>query len=369
MIDIIEKHNINGPMNTLFTRSERFNKKNNNDYNMSGSIPRVKVVSDSTRPTIPIKNPISIRGIEVVKDSDSDDNSSVSSCSTIQPNVSTKPLKNKIDKPSKGGSKFDADDYQNFINNSKTRGPPSKKSENSDDYSDVSGSEDSDESDDCSDSSSDKPHKNSKKEKQEILLKLLALEKKGVELTKKYSMSSKLSDLKFEFELHKNNAEIEISIKFQQKCLMAAVTGLEFANKHFDPLGAKLDGWSESVMDNLDDYESIFTKLHEKYKSRADLPVELQLLVTLVASGFMFHVTKTLFSSAMPKADNNFQNSEIMKTIAAAMSQGKQQPNEISGPSMNFSSMLKDNDSVSSGSVETSKEVTISKNGKRAINL
>ena len=346
---------------------------------MSGIIPKVKVMSDNTRPTIPIKNPVSIRGIEVIKDSDSEDNSSVSSGSTVEPNIEPKKSKSKAisktDLSSKSNSKFNADDYQNFINNSKTKPPPSKKSDNSSVYSDESGSDEScsEVSDDYSDSSSDKPSKDKKQEKQEILLKLLALEKKGIELTKKYSMSSKLSDLKFELELHKNNAEIEVSVKFQQKLLMAAVTGLEFANKHFDPLGAKLDGWSESVMDNLDDYESIFTKLHEKYKSRADLPPELQLLVTLVASGFMFHVTKTLFSSAMPKGDNNFQNSEIMKTISAAMAQAKTpskiQSKEISGPSMNFSSMLRDNDSMSSASVETSKEVTISRNGKRAINL
>ena len=345
---------------------------------MSGVIPKVKVISDNTRPTIPVKNPVSIRGIEVIKDSDSEDNASVSSGSTIEPNIEPKKTKSKTDVSSKSNSKFNADDYQNFINNSKTKPPPSKKSDNSSVYSDESGSDESDSdvsdvSDDYSDSSSDKPRKDQKKEKQEILLKLLALEKKGVELTKKYSMSSKLSDLKFELELHKNNAEIEVSVKFQQKLLMAAVTGLEFANKHFDPIGAKLDGWSESVMDNLDDYESIFAKLHEKYKSRADLPPELQLLVTLVASGFMFHVTKTLFSSALPKGDNNFQNSEIMKTISAAMSQSKTPSKipskEISGPSMNFSSMLRDNDSMSSASVETSKEVTISRNGKRAINL
>ena len=110
----------------------------------------------------------------------------------------------------------------------------------------------------------------------------------GSSLSKKYSMSSKLSDLRFELEMHKNNASLDVSVKFQQKVLMAAVTGLEFANKKFDPIGAKLDGWSESVMDNLDDYESIFVKLHEKYKNRADLPPELQLLVTLVGSAFIF---------------------------------------------------------------------------------
>ena len=42
--------------------------------------------------------------------------------------------------------------------------------------------------------------------------------------------------------------------------LMAAVTGAEFLNKKFDPIGAKLDGWSESVMDNINDYEVIYPR-------------------------------------------------------------------------------------------------------------
>ena len=155
---------------------------------------------------------------------------------------------------------------------------------------------------------------------------------------------------------------------------MAAVTGLEFANKKFDPVGAKLDGWSESVMDNLDDYESVFERLHEKYKTRAELPPELQLLVTLAGSAFMFHVTKSLFSSALPSGDNGLQNSEIMKNIAAAMSnssrpQAKPNSNEISGPSMNLASMMRDDDTISNSTIETSKEVKINEKGKRAINI
>jgi len=378
MKDILEKNNIKGPINLLFTRSKKSKKKEVNDYNMSGIVPRIKVETEkSSRPTVNIKNPVNIKGIDVIRDPESD-NESVASGSTIEPDVHVPKKSSKHrDSHMKSNSKFNPDDYQNFVNSSKTKQVNDKDDSDESDYSDASG-EGSEYSDDYSDSGSETSHKKDpKQEKQEILLKLLALEKKGVVLTKKYSMSSKLSDLRFELELHKNNSELEVSVKFQQKVLMAAVTGLEFANKKFDPLGAKLDGWSESVMENLDDYESIFLKLHEKYKNRAELPPELQLLVTLVGSAFMFHVTKTLFSSAMPSGLNDVQNSEIMKNIAAAMAQSNSQPptvagvssKEISGPSMNLSSMLKDDDSESSGSIETSKEVTINQKGKRAINL
>jgi hypothetical protein len=385
MDEIIHNHSIKGPINLLFTRSQNCKKKETTGYNMSGFVPKIKVETDKTsRPIVNIKNPISVGGIDIIKDSESD-NDSVDSGSTIEPQAITSNNHNKSKQKTsamKSNTKFNPDDYQNFVNSSKTKQrtdrEDSDESEGSD--SDTEGSEGDSAYSDYSDSgsvSSRKPKRNPKLDKQEILLKLLALEKKGVVLTKKYSMSSKLSDLRFELELHKNNAEVDVSVKFQQKILMAAVTGLEFANKRFDPIGAKLDGWSESVMENLDDYESVFIQLHEKYKNRAELAPELQLLVTLVGSAFMFHVTKSLFSSAMPNGMNDLQNSEIMKNISAAMSQqSTQKPTvagvstkEISGPSMNLSDMLKDSDSESSGSIETSKEVVINQKGKRAINL
>ncbi len=376
-MSFIDKYNIQYPLKILFTRSNDNKKINSFNYNMSGSVPKIQIETEnSSRPTVQIKNPVSVKGIDVIRDSD--DSASDVSGSTVS---AATPVKKTSLKNVKSKSKFNADDYQSFVNNSKKKagsesGSDSGSESGSDSGSDSgseSGSEYSDYSD-SSDGSDTKEKKDPKQEKQEILLKLLALEKKGVELTKKYSMTSKLSDLRFELELHQGNMEKEMSVKFQQKILMAAVTGLEFANKKFDPIGAKLDGWSESVMDNLDDYESVFERLHEKYKTRAELPPELQLLVTLAGSAFMFHVTKSLFSSALPTGDNGLQNSEIMKNIAAAMSnssgsQIKPNSKEISGPSMNLASMMRDDDSVSNSTVETSKEVKINEKGKRAINI
>ena len=79
-------------------------------------------------------------------------------------------------------------------------------------------------------------------------------------------------------------------------------------NNKFDPVGAKLDGWSESVMDSIGDYDTVFRKLYEKYSTRSELPPELELLMTLVASGFMFHLTSSFFKSSMPAVNNMMQN-------------------------------------------------------------
>lgn len=372
MQKILNDKNVKGPINLLFTRSDNLKKNKHNNYKMSGQMPKIKVHTESSsRPTVQLKNPTGIKGIDVIKDSDdsASEAGSVSSGST----VSVAPVKSvkKDTKLPKSKSKFNAEDYQNFINNSKTKTNNKNDEESGEDsgseYSDYSDYSDASGSESGSSAASSSHKKDSKKEKQEILLKLVALEKKGVTLTKKYSMSSKLSELKFELNLHRENAEVEASVKLQQKILMAAVTGLEFANKTFDPIGAKLDGWSESVMDNIDDYESVFIRLHEKYKSRAELPPELQLLVTLAGSAFMFHVTKTMFNSALGGG-----STDILKNISAAMNQTSSSQ-DMSGPSFNLASMLsnanKDDDATSSGTVETSKEVTVNQKGKRSLNL
>lgn len=371
---ILKKHSIKGPIEELFPRLQTPKKKRYN-YKMSATIPKIKIeTEDSARPKVQLKNPTSIKGVEVIRDDES-----VSSGSTIE----QMPIKTPKVKSKSKSSKFSKDDFQNFVNSSKVKSKKQESESESDEESDeesdsdnssVSGSSESvSDSESATSSVEDKVDK--RKAKQEILIKLMALEKKGIELTKKLSMSSKLSDLQFELDMHTKQAEVDVSIKFQQKVLMAAVTGLEFANKRFDPLGAKLDGWSESVMDNLDDYDSIFAKLHEKYKERADLPPELQLLVTLAGSAFMFHVTKSLFASSLPRGVESSQASEIMKNISKAMQTGS---SEISGPSTNLSSLLNQGrpntrahfeEDSSIGSIETSKEVTINSKGKKAINL
>ena len=39
---------------------------------------------------------------------------------------------------------------------------------------------------------------------------------------------------------------------------MAFVSGLEFLNNRFDPFDVKLDGWSEQINENLEEYDEIF---------------------------------------------------------------------------------------------------------------
>ena len=109
------------------------------------------------------------------------------------------------------------------------------------------------------------------REKFKFLRKLEALEKKGVELSKKYNMDSNLQEMMGEYETIMEEKTKLNSVKFQGNMLMAVINGMEFLNNRFDPFDIKLDGWSEQINENIVDYDDIFGELYEKYKSKATM--------------------------------------------------------------------------------------------------
>jgi hypothetical protein len=179
-------------------------------------------------------------------------------------------------------------------------------------------------------SNSDKKSKgDTLKEKFHYKRKLEDLEKRGIQLSKHYTMDSSLSDMKSEYEAHVEDREKKNSVSFQGRMLMAAVTGLEFLNNKFDPFDVKLDGWSEQVNENIDDYNEIFEELHEKYKSKAKMAPELKLLFQLGGSAIMLHMTNTMFKSSLPGMEDIMrQNPELMEqfTKAAVNQMGQSNP-------------------------------------------
>jgi len=157
------------------------------------------------------------------------------------------------------------------------------------------------------------------REKFKYLRKLEALEKKGIELSKKYNMESSLQEMQGEYETIMEEKTKQNSVKFQGNMLMAIINGIEFLNGKFDPFDIKLDGWSSQIEENLNDYDEIFGELHEKYKSKATMAPELKLLFQLGGSGMMVHMSNTMFKSAMPGMDDILrQNPDLMRSFQNA---------------------------------------------------
>ena len=159
-----------------------------------------------------------------------------------------------------------------------------------------------------------------KNEKIDYIYKFKKLGEQGIRTTMNYNMNSPLDEMRNEYLKLKKQREIDNSVKFQRKMLMAFVTGVEFMNNKFDPFDIKLDGWSESVNDGIFDYDEIFEELYAKYGGGdSEIAPEIRLLFALGGSAFMFHLQNTMFKSSLPGMDDILkQNPELMKQFASA---------------------------------------------------
>jgi Family of unknown function (DUF5767) len=161
-----------------------------------------------------------------------------------------------------------------------------------------------------------------KKEKIEYLNKLQRLEQKGFPVSRRYTMDNGLDEMKQEYMRLLDARNLEASLRFQRQAMIGVVTGMEWLNGRFDPFDLKLDGWSESVHENVEDFDEIFEELYDKYKDRGKMPPELRLMTALAGSGFMCHVSNTFLKSRMPSADDVLRNNpDLARQFAAATAQ------------------------------------------------
>lgn len=176
--------------------------------------------------------------------------------------------------------------------------------------------------------------------KRELLYQFERLEKKGITVPRRFCLTDNLDEMEAMFEKIKKEREVDGSVKFQRKMLTAFCSGVEFLNTEFDPFHVKLDGWAESVHESITDYDDIFEELHEKYKGKAKVPPEMRLVFALASSGFMFHMTNSLFKNTLPGLDQVLkQNPDLMRQFAGATA-NMMSDNDNTGMASMFSNMF-----------------------------
>ena len=285
-------------------------------------------------------NEYSARDSDIHHEYSSSDNDSVKDSFTN--NLFETPQNDRRDESEYGSRRpsglNDSDHAHDFFNNQRSNEPYKSDSDHS--VSSLSLN-----SDDSRDEPRERPktYEDIQREKQFLLFKLNRLEKSmGVKLQRRFTMASNIEDMKFEYEKLKRERDVDKSIKFQRKALMAFSSGVEYLNNKFDPIDAKLDGWSESIMENIDDYDEVFEELHDKYAEKIEVAPEIKLLMMVGGSAFMFHLTKTLFSSSkIGNIDDILQeNPNIMRDIQnAAMNK---MSNNLGEEGAAFGNMMRD---------------------------
>ena len=194
-------------------------------------------------------------------------------------------------------------------------------------------------------------------EKADLINKLGRLEKKGFAVNKRLNAYSNVEELRSEVKRITYSIDVEQSIRFSRRMLVACVTGLEFLNKRYNPFEIQLEGWSESVMENVDDYDGVFEELYVKYRSKVNVAPEVKLIMMLGGSAMMFHLTNSMFKSVMPNMNDVMkQNPDLVKNMMAAVQNTTRAPTgpptdgpvggtgagqyEMQGPGLDISSLM-----------------------------
>jgi hypothetical protein len=114
-------------------------------------------------------------------------------------------------------------------------------------------------------------YKSIEDEKADLLNKITRLNKKGIQSSQRMTIYSDIEEIRTEYKRMTYGIEVERSIKFQRRMMVACITGLEFLNDKFDPFDLELNGWSQNVMENVDDYDGVFEELYNKYKTKVQV--------------------------------------------------------------------------------------------------
>jgi len=314
----------------------------------------IKLVKGNKKKTVKVRGPSVLKGVSYSSDSDE----------TVDMDRPTK--KKKYRKRKEKSHQRIEENYSNFANLANTRKSLPQQQQPTIPESEYSGSESDDVSSQYTASVSSKSSRGSRrsrknkqnfftqpsstpsqpymsnterdKEKQKMLLKLYEYQTKGIKLSKRFTPESSYEEVKLEYDMQNKMLSNRSAIAFSRKMLMAAVTGLEYMNGRFDPFNIKLDGWSESVMENIGDYDKIFERLAEKYSGRGEMAPELELMFSLAGSAFMFHLTSSFFKSSggggIEGMMRGMMNPAMMKGMMGGMNRGTENPNTPGGPQM-----------------------------------
>ena len=126
-------------------------------------------------------------------------------------------------------------------------------------------------------------------EKVELLTRITNLSKNGFTATKQWDVKDDIDEIRYECYRMQRESNSKKSIKIMRRVLVTITTLVETGNAYFNPFNLRLDGFSESMMLNLDDYDDCFEQIHHKYSGRSSVGPEMQILFTFMSAAIFHH--------------------------------------------------------------------------------
>lgn len=130
--------------------------------------------------------------------------------------------------------------------------------------------------------------------KREVYRNLQKLKDKGVRIPH-FTEESDLDEMKDFYEDTSKDLRRRAGVRTLRKAITTGSSIVEFVFGKWNPLNLELEGWSESVNENITDFDDVFEEFAEKYfKDRSKLPVEIRLVGLILWSALSFHFTQQM---------------------------------------------------------------------------
>lgn len=152
---------------------------------------------------------------------------------------------------------------------------------------------------------------NIRREKQEILFNLLRSyrdESRG-----QWTMSVPLFELRYELLRRQRHTEEQEQIYFMKQMMKLILRGIEVVNKKFGPF-LELDGWSESVTQDMHRYDRALKALYHRYFKRKQSNPIIDILWLIGGSMLMFHLKNKFMGRRPMQPEPSAPNSDHIKT-------------------------------------------------------
>ena len=130
--------------------------------------------------------------------------------------------------------------------------------------------------------------------KREVYRNLQKLKDKGVRIPH-FTEESDLDEMKDFYEDTSKDLRRRAGVRTLRKAITTGSSIVEFVFGKWNPLNLELEGWSESINENITDFDDVFKEFAEKYfKDRSKLPVEIRLVGLILWSALSFHFTQQM---------------------------------------------------------------------------
>jgi hypothetical protein len=135
--------------------------------------------------------------------------------------------------------------------------------------------------------------------KREVYENLQKLKDKGIRIPH-FTEVSDLDEMNDYYEMKSSDLRRRKGVRTMRKVVTTGASLVEFVFGKWNPLNLELEGWSESMNENITDFDDVFEEFAEKYfKDRSKLPVEIRLVGLILWSALSFHFSNQMAKNMM----------------------------------------------------------------------